>query len=402
MQLMPEKPIMQRFFCRVTVLLAFLLAALLATAGALAETAKQLPIAKGINLSSWLANAPRQPVFQRDFLAIRRAGFDHVRLPVNPEQFGFQLKKNTDGMEKANFSPVDRAISMSVANDLPVLLNIHPRNDFMKTLEENEWAEEKFIRMWAALAARYKNHPADKLAFELLNEPQYYDSEKRYYRLLDRLVAAIRKEDKDRTLIVGGPYGSSINGLLEMEPVGDPNVIYAFHFYEPYIITHQGIHQGFKDKMVPHFRKLPYPSSMVAGDAKTYAPKAPDPEKAGEELQEYTDADWNAERIGARIKEVKEWADKHKARVICSEFGVLRNHIDPASRYRWIEDARAAFETNGFAWELWDYADIFGIAVPRGKTSADPVDGAVKLDDPMKASREIEAAAVKALGLKGR
>ena len=75
------------------------------------------------------------------------------------------------------------------------------------------------------------------------------------------------------------------------------------------------------------------------------------------------------QHIAARIHLIKEWADAHKARVICGEFGVLRNHIDPASRYRWIADTRKSLEAYGIPWELWDYTDLYGIARLVGQVS---------------------------------
>ena len=117
-------------------------------------------------------------------------------------------------------------------------------------------------------------------------------------------------------------------------------------------------------------------------------------------MKAYVNAPWNAQHIAVRIHLIKEWADAHKARVICGEFGVLRNHIDPASRYRWIADTRKSLEAYGIPWELWDYTDLYGIARLVGQVSRpDPFDGSIRLVDPEKGSRVIEPAAIAAIGL---
>lgn len=355
---------------------------------------------RGLNFSSWLANAPRQPLYERDFRQVKQAGFDHIRLPFNPEQFGYRLEQERKNPADAvDFSALDRAIDLAATHELAVILDVHPRSAFMKTLEDSAWAETQFIELWSALAQRYKKVPAQKIAFALLNEPQYYTAGERYHQFMRRLIAAIRAVAPAHTIIVSAPRGSSIKGVTAMQPFDDPNIIYDFHFYEPYIVTHQGIHMGFPEKMLRFFRKVPYPSDRVERDANYHAPMATIPEQAQSELKEYTDAGWNDEKIAGRIKVAADWAAQHQARLICGEFGALRNHIDPASRYRWIAGVRRALESHGIGWSLWDYADLAGIAKPVGKTSTDPVDGSIRLVNPAQGHRMIEPEALAALGL---
>jgi endoglucanase len=359
----------------------------------------QPTLKKGLNVAGWLANARRQPLFARDFAQIKRVGFDHVRLPINPEFFGFILNQN--GLEKANFSEVDNAITLATSFGLAVVLDVHPSGDFMKKIETDATAEREFIRLWTEFAKRYKHYPADKLVFELLNEPQYYHAEARYNLLAKSLVAAIRAVDTKRLIIVGAPNGSTPEGLDKLEIIVDSNIMYAFHIYDPYIITHQGVHMMFEDKMLRYFRNLPYPAALATQDAAYYAPTAPNPAKAQAELEEYKKANWNAAALRQRIAVADKWAKKNNVRIICGEFGVLRNHIDANSRYRWIEDARKGFESFGIGWQHWDYTDLNGIVKLIGKTNTDPIDGSIRLSEPEKGSRRFEPQALKALGLRG-
>lgn len=351
---------------------------------------------KGIALSSWLANAPRQPIFERDFIQIKKAGFDHVRLPVNPEQFGFSL----DSAASVDWTPVDNAIALAVKYKLPVILDIHAPGSFTKKLEADPAAVTSFTAMWTALAQRYQHYPAGVLAFELLNEPQYYNAESDYNALMRKLVAAIRQVDTKHLIIVGAPHGSSIKSLPFMQPIDDAHIAYAFHFYEPYMVTHQGVHRGFEGKMLKSFRGVPYPVSLVTRDAAFYAPEAPNPAQAQSELAAYVQEGWSAQHVAERIRIAHDWAEQHHVQLLCGEFGVLRNHIDPESRYRWINDVRTALESNGIGWQLWDYADLDGITTPVGPTRTDPVDGSVRLINAQTGSRAFDPLALKALGLK--
>ncbi|MDE1900763.1 MAG: glycoside hydrolase family 5 protein [Alphaproteobacteria bacterium] len=380
-------------------LLRFLLACVLLAAVPACADATEPALHRGLNLSSWLANAPRQPLFARDFAQIKRVGFDHVRLPFNPGYYGFRFSPQGGNAAQVDFVALDRAVALAEQYDLPVIIDIHPGEDFMDTLQNNAWAEDEFVDLWKTIAAHYKDHASSAVIFELLNEPQYYKWEEQWNRLSTRLIEAIRAVSPQRIIIVDAPHGADIEALSFLHPVSDPRIIYAFHFYEPYVITHQGIHQGFAGKAIRYLRGLPYPSTLATKPPASYAPDAPDPAEAAREIQDYIDTPWNAAHVAARIALAQRWATEHRTRVICGEFGVLRNHIDPASRYRWIADARAAMDADGIGWELWDYADLFGIAPPTNPTAPDPVDGSVRMQDPQNGERVFEPQALRALGL---
>ena len=354
---------------------------------------------RGINLAAWLANAPRQPLYERDFYHLAEAGFDHIRLPFNPEQFGFALRPSAPDTVSIDLDALDRAVDLALKHKLAVIIDLHPLSRFMQTLENNDWAEEQVIRLWTHIARHFRKVSPQKLAFGLLNEPQYYHKNSRYQGFVARLAAAVRAVAPDHALVVGATEGSSIEGLQLLQPLEDTNIIYDFHFYEPYMVTHQGIHMGFEKKMLRYFRRLPYPAALVDRRADFYAPIAAKPAQAQAELQEYVDAQWNYDHIASRIKLAAAWAEQHKVRLVCGEFGVLRNHIDKQSRYRWIADTRRALDTYKIGWELWDYSDLAGIAVPVGETSTDPVDGSIRLVSPEKGYRRIEREAIQALGL---
>ncbi|MDR3448283.1 MAG: cellulase family glycosylhydrolase [Alphaproteobacteria bacterium] len=382
-----------------------LLVGLLLLALPVPAQAQQEPVLhRGLNLAGWIANAPRQPLFLRDFMQIKAAGFDHVRLPFNPEYYGFKLTQEGGDTSHIDFIALDRALAMADQAGLPVILDIHPSDEFVAKIQNYPWAEREFIDLWKAINQRYRDHSHAALLFELLNEPQYYKSEAGWTGLASRLVAAIHGTDPERVLIVGAPHGSDIDALPYLEPLiaetgNDPHILYAFHFYEPYVITLQGVHMGFDGKAVRYFGNLPYPSDLADKPVTAYLHNAPNLAEAQNEFADYLQAPWNADHVKARIQIAKDWADAHHVRVIAGEFGVLRNHIDPDSRYRWIHDVRAAFDADGIAWELWDYDDLCGIAPPVGATSTDPVDGSVRLVDPEKGSRRFEPQALTALGL---
>jgi endoglucanase len=380
--------------------IAALVAALLLGGNAQAADEPQPAFHRGLALSGWLANAARHPIFEWDFAQIKQVGFDHVRLPVNPDYFGFKVgNKGAKPLVDVRFKAVDIAIDLARKHGLQVILDVHFNDDTTKAVEKNAGGEDALVALWSDLAKRYKDYPDNVLAFELINEPLYYYNNAGYQKFVSRLVAAVRAESPTRWIIIGATRSSSVETLQELQPLDDARVMYTFHFYEPYMVTHQGVH-GFPGSMLSHFRGVPYPAALADKPSEQYAPDAPDRALANDELEKYRKEGWDYERLNAIMTTAGKWAKAHKARVLCTEFGAHRFQPDAASRYRWISDARKAMDANNIGWNLWDYTDLFGIARLEGKVTApDPGDGSIRLVDPPHGRRVIDAEAAAALGL---
>ena len=382
---------MQRLIC-----LAILAMALLVALPAAADDATGPNLRRGVNLSNWLANAQRQPLFDHDFQQIKTVGFDHVRLPIDPEFLGFSATEAGSGRILFDFAPIDEALGLAMANGLSVILVIHPSDGFLSLVEQDARAEEGFVKLWQHIADHYKLYPSNVLAFEILNEPEYDEDTGRYSELMGDVVAALRRIVPRHLIIIDSPQGSDINSLNSFYPIKDSNVAYAFHFFEPDIFTRQGMNLGPEWRMIRYFRGLPYPSALV-NPSTNYAPKAPDSAKAKKELMDYASAAWNEAHIRARIQLAGDWARANHARILCTEFGARRAFINASQRYQWIGDTRRALEADGIVWDLWDYTDLFGIVKLKGDTVTEPVDGSVRFVEPDKGVREIEPDAIKAL-----
>jgi hypothetical protein len=154
-----------------------------------------------------------------------------------------------------------------------------------------------------------------------------------------------------------------------MEPVADSNVVYTFHFYEPFVMTHQGA--TWAGPSLVNLRDVPYPSSSEA-----VAPllAALSDDGAKRILTRYGSEQWSLARIDAEIGKVAAWAARHHVRVTCNEFGVYRKFAPPTARAAWLRDVRTTLEKYNMGWAMWDYQGGFAVVNKAGgKATPDPL-----------------------------
>src|SRR5436309_5822163 len=310
---------------------------------------------RGLNLSHWFAQARSAQGYNQQHLTahttasdvalIRRLGFDHARLSVDPALLF--TPANVELVQRDRLQELERAIRMIIDADLAVVIDMHPTADFKKALGRDDGQVERFADFWRDLAGRFARLPVNRVVFEILNEPEFEDRY-RWSGVQAKLLAGVRQAAPRHTAIVGGHRSASIEELLSLEPVRDANVIYNFHFYLPQIFTHQGAAWG--RPFWRHLAVVPYPSS-----SDNVAPVADALSKDVPRLlvTRYGYEQWSGTRIRAEIQQVAAWAKKWNVRVTCNEFGVDRRVAPAGDRVRWIADVRTALEMHGIGWTMW-------------------------------------------------
>jgi len=339
----------------------------------------------GINASEWFAQAGDYSAARTDryidagdIALMAKLGFDHVRLSIDAAALEAAIRGN--GGPNAGFlERLDRAVDTMLGNGLAVVIDLHPDENFKQQLRNGNDGVDRLAMLWQQLAAHYANRDAERVFFEILNEPEVSDAY-RWQGVQARLTAAIREAAPKQMIIAAGANYSDIWDLLALEPLADGNVIYNFHFYEPHEFTHQGATWG--EPWWTYTHSIPYPateSSMpellqeVPGAVSRYR------------LENYWLNHWDAHHIRALIDEAADWGRVNHVPLICDEFGVFRDHADAESRMNWIRDVRSALEADGIGWTVWDYRGGFGV---------------VRKQDGQPA--QVDDAVVKALGLSGK
>ncbi|WP_345950326.1 cellulase family glycosylhydrolase [Mucilaginibacter sp. PAMB04274] len=310
----------------------------------------------GISISwleqTWDGKAIQQNrVGPADFKLLRQLGFRSVRLPV---AFEYYQAKNIPIVNV--LKRIDEVWRHCSENNLKLVIDYH-----YGTISDTNYttATQKAIKTWQLLARRYAKVPADKLFFELYNEPPPMDPQ-RWKDAAFNMVSGIRKVDKKRTLLVGASNYNSIYELSRFVRLADENIIYIYHFYEPFFFTHQGA--AWVGDQVSTIG-VPFPYNVEKFPALN--PKAKN--TWGETNYNQYKNDGNEQSVKDKLQIVKNWSAKYYVPVLCSEYGVYNKYADLDSRCRYIKAVRTSLKQLQMPGMLWDYDGNFSIF--KGKPS---------------------------------
>jgi endoglucanase len=304
----------------------------------------------GINVS-WLEQTWNKDVLTQnglkdsDLALLKKLGFKSIRLPV-----AFEYFETAHIPVEQIFSHIDNIVKQCNLYGFKLIIDYHYGN-----LTDTNYLSEtpRVINLWLKLTKRYQHVSYDNLFFELYNEPLHMNPQI-WKDAAYNLITAIRKIDKQRTLIIGASNYNSIYELSRFVRLADENVIYTFHFYEPFLFTHQGAAWiGDQESTIG----VPFPYSAQNFPILNSKAKKTDGEK---NYNEYP-RDGNEQSLKDKLQIVKNWATKYDVPVICGEYGVYNKYADPDSRCRYISAMRQTLKALNIPGIMWDYNSSFSI-----------------------------------------
>lgn len=256
-----------------------------------------------------------------EFSVIKSKGFDTVRIPARWSDYlgpAPNYRIAPDFMETIN-----EAVSAALDADLNVILNMHHNEDIVEVPGP---AIPAYLAAWRQIAEHFKDAP-DDLWFELLNEPYKNLNGSALARVQSEGVAVVRVSNPERIIILGGEEWSGIRTLDTNIAPPDENIVYTFHYYDPFNFTHQ--------------------EAGWLGDA---MPKG----KRG----------WGNANDRAELRTAGDTAVDYRARirrpVFLGEFGA-HSPIANRQRVKWAGAVRAEFESRDIPWCLWSYSNTFAL-----------------------------------------
>ena len=268
----------------------------------------------GVNLGGWLSqylegNLQRDPehhfdrfITKEDIDRIADFGFDHVRVP-----FDYPLIEDDDKpfvYKESGFAYLDNCVNWCRAAGLNLVLDLHRAPGFSFNepdkiiLFGDADMQTRFLAIWQAFAKRYKDE--GHLLFELLKDMPIFD---------------------------------------------DPKVVYNFHMYEPFAMTHQ--HAHWNEEVLRFGRDVSYPAPL--DDYLDFARETGRRMDLYEGLT-YMDRDF----VYRFLQPAADFIAEHDLPLYCGEYGVIEE-ADPESRAAWTQDVAAFCTQHGIGRALWSY-----------------------------------------------
>ena len=311
----------------------------------------------GINLGGWLSQCASYSeehynsfIGENDLKTISEWGLDHVRLPVD-----YNVIEDEDGnMLEEGYAHIDDCIAWCKKYGLNLIIDLHKTKGFAfdNDPEENIMFEDaglrnRFTALWKNLASRYGK--VGFVAFELLNEIAKIDAGL-WNTLAAETITEVRKSAPDTKIIIGGTHWNSVHTLSLLDIPLDGNIVYNFHFYEPFLFTHQ---RAWWQPLLLDI-SMNYPGNME------------DYRSCSKKIQCFGSGLNNTEQMGEEfmdilISEAVEAADKAGVPLYCGEYGVV-DTADIDDTLTWHQDISRVFEKHGIGRAVWTYKGIdFGL-----------------------------------------
>jgi aryl-phospho-beta-D-glucosidase BglC (GH1 family) len=335
-------------------------------------SAQQVPgdrlvlLSRGINLNAWFSPwadpATYDTRFRPDEAAfLKKTGFTVCRLPLAPDLL-FDPERPAQPKETLRY--VDSAVRLLLNSGLAVVFDpIHSSSsnaDWESGLYHDPAFLAKVEVYWESLARHFAGFSTDRIFFEVMNEPHLTAKEKVdpawWQPVQESLVAAIRRGAPKNTIIATGESWGGIEGLLALKPLSDPDIVYSFHWYDPFTFTHQGA--TWTAPIQAELSGIPYPSSPTSV---AQAAAALDDPKARAQVLRYGSEGWDETRVRSGLERAAAWGKANHVPLFCGEFGVYRKVAPQADRLHWISDVRTSLEAVGIGWSMWDYETDFGL-----------------------------------------
>ncbi|HAZ04230.1 MAG: hypothetical protein A2W95_08335 [Bacteroidetes bacterium GWA2_40_14] len=330
-----------------------LISLLLLVSGLFIALKSQIPFQKGFNLSGWFqAENAHQMQFTKftykDFENLKSLGCDVVRLPINLHSMVTESVDYT--LDPLFVQFLDSVVSWAEMFQIYLIIDNHTFNPSVNTSPNVGTILNK---VWKQMAAHYKNR-SKYIIYEVLNEPHGITTST-WGTIQKNAIDAIRTEDTEHYIIVGGAEFNSIYELSKLPVYTDSKLWYTFHFYEPFLFTHQGA--SWSTPSMTDLSGVPFPYNDTA------MPECPASLKGTwieSSLNNYHN-DGTIAKVKSHIDVALAFKNSRNVDIFCGEFGVYMPNSPDTDRDFWHQTVRGYFEENQVPWALWEYKGGFGI-----------------------------------------
>jgi len=318
------------------------------------NTAIQPPFTHGVNLTmwfeSWSKSLPNLTKYtEQDFADMKELGIDVVRIPIH-----FDMFEENDETRKINdiiFEYLDLACDWAEKYNIHLVIDDHSYNS--GKYPDGKTVRDHLTKLWPQIVERYRNR-SDLILFEILNEPQLAQNE--WVAIQKDIVSLIRSMDTKHTIVVTGADWGGLDALVKMKPYEFDNLLYTFHYYDPFIFTHQGASWAGKEIEALKYVPFPYDSKRlpkVTGAAK------------GSWVENSLRGDYQTKGTEAgmrkQLQKAVNFSRKYNVPVWVGEMGVYNLYAPYNDRVEWYKTTGKLFQEMNLAFTVWGYGTSFGI-----------------------------------------
>lgn len=320
-------------------------------------------LSRGFNADGWI-NGPQTPPPLQLLVELRKAGMTHVRLPVPAEHIMPRFAPRAE--QRVRLDAVDAAVGRLISLGYHVSIDLHAGEQFNRLHREEPLAAVEALKgAWSDLAQIVRRHPTERIFAELLNEPDL-DAET-WQREVEELALFVRGLLPRTTLIVGPVNWQRPDSLPGFRPLSDLNVVYAIHFYDPMVFTHQA-HWNPTDPL-HDIRGLPYPLRAEDPEVQNIRRRLADDNKSA--VLATLDRAIPDERVDKWLEPAAVWQTQFSRPIIINEFGVLKAGAPRESRLRWLSSVVSYAQRHCWGWTHWELSQGFGLVDDKsGKADA--------------------------------
>ncbi len=313
----------------------------------------QVLFQRGVNLTNWFQSASASQIqfnrfTKKDFQDIKSLGCDVIRLPIN-------LHAMTSGAPDYTLDPLflsflDQAVDWAEELDIHLILDNHT---FDPSAPTDPAIGPVLVKVWSQMADHYKER-SDHIYYEVLNEPHDI-SDATWGSIQQSVIDAIRAYDTSHFIIVGGANYNNYNNLSILPSYTDTRLIYTFHFYDPFLFTHQGA--GWTSPSLVPLSGVPFPYRSNAMPAVPNSLKGTWVENA---MNGYP-AEGTVAKVKQQLDVAVNFGKQRQVPVFCGEFGVHIPNSNNEDRVTWYAAVRNYLNENEIPWTIWDYRGGFGL-----------------------------------------
>lgn len=312
----------------------------------------QNPFNKGVNLTGWFQTGstksiPFSKYTKQDFQNIKSLGCDVIRLPIS-------LHFMTNGAPDYTIDPLlftflDQVVDWAEEVEINLILDNH-------TIEgaNSISVEAPVIRVWPQMAKHFKDR-SDFLFYEILNEPHTITTAQ-WSVIQKKAIDSIRAYDTKHTIIVGGSGYNGISELAKLPVYTDQNLIYTFHFYDPFLFTHQGA--TWPSPSLGDLGGVPFPYDI------TRMPECPVSLK-GTWIEGSLNTGYKNDGLVSKLKSTLDiaiaFANTRGVKIYCGELGVYNLKSPESDRAIWYTEVCSYLTEKSVPWSMWDYQGGFGL-----------------------------------------